>query len=190
MTTFKEIQEYYETLKDAFNSQKESNKFNNDRSHNATVFRFMLDYSNVIKMYCGELSVFRQSFYKHVEENAKPGDGEKIMNAMNESLRSFLAKDDTRLTIIVENYTPELLKDVVVNDFTEAVKSGKVELRMLEDELSFKRVLNHFTVTDSKIIRAEQSKEQHNAVCTMNNNAYYQRIDELFDKLYLLSSAV
>ena len=188
MTTFKEIQAYYDALKVAFQSKQESNTFNNDRSHNATVLRFMLDNSKAIKMYCGELSVFRQGFYDYVEKNAEQGDGVKIMDAMSESLRTFLAKDDTHLTIIVENYTPELLKDVVVDEFAEAVKNGQVELRQLGDDLSFKKVLNHFTVTDSKIVRAEQSKEEHSAVCTMHDDVYYQMIDRSFDKLYLLSN--
>ena len=188
MTTFKEIQAYYNALKVAFQSKQESNTFNNDRSHNATVLRFMLDHSKAIKMYCGELSVFRQGFYDYVEKNAEQGDGVEIMDAMGESLRTFLAKDDTHLTIIVENYTPELLKDVVVDEFAEAVKRGQVELRQLGDDLSFKKVLNHFTVTDSKIVRAEQSKEEHSAVCTMHDDAYYQMIDRSFDKLYLLSN--
>lgn len=190
MTTFKEIQAYYDALKVAFQSKQESNTFNNDRSHNATVLRFMLDHSKAIKMYCGELSVFRKGFYDHVEKNAEQGDGELIMNEMDKSLRNFLSKDDTHLTIIVENYTPELLKDVVVDEFAEAVKRGQVELRQLGDDLSFKKVLNHFTVTDSKIVRAEQSKEEHSAVCTMHDDAYYQMIDSFFSKLYLLSSAV
>lgn len=190
MTTFKEIQAYYDALKVAFQSKQESNTFNNDRSHNATVLRFMLDNSKAIKMYCGELSVFRQGFYDYVEKNAEQGDGELIMNEMDKSLRNFLSKDDTHLTIIVENYTPELLKDVVVDEFAEAVKNGQVELRQLGDDLSFKKVLNHFTVTDSKIVRAEQSKEEHSAVCTMHDDAYYQMIDKSFNKLYLLSSAV
>ena len=188
MTTFKEIQAYYNALKVAFQSKQESNTFNNDRSHNATVLRFMLDHSKAIKMYCGELSVFRQGFYDYVEKNAEQGDGVEIMDAMSESLRTFLAKDDTHLTIIVENYTPELLKDVVVDEFAEAVKRGQVELRQLGDDLSFKKVLNHFTVTDSKIVRAEQSKEEHSAVCTMHDDAYYQMIDKSFNKLYLLSN--
>ena len=188
MTTFKEIQAYYNALKVAFQSKQESNTFNSDRSHNATIFRFMLDNSKAIKMYCGELSVFRQGFYDYVEKNAEQGDGVEIMDAMSESLRTFLAKDDTHLTIIVENYTPELLKDVVVDEFAEAVKNGQVELRQLGDDLSFKKVLNHFTVTDSKIVRAEQSKEEHSAVCTMHDDAYYQMIDRSFDKLYLLSN--
>ena len=188
MTTFKEIQAYYNALKVAFQSKQESNTFNSDRSHNATIFRFMLDNSKAIKMYCGELSVFRQGFYDYVEKNAEQGDGVKIMDAMSESLRTFLAKDDTHLTIIVENYTPELLKDVVVDEFAEAVKRGQVELRQLGDDLSFKKVLNHFTVTDSKIVRAEQSKEEHSAVCTMHDDVYYQMIDRSFDKLYLLSN--
>lgn len=188
MITYKDIQAYYNALKDAFQSQQESNTFNSDRSHNATIFRFMLDNSKAIKMYCGELSVFRQGFYDYVEKNAEQGDGVKIMDAMSESLRTFLAKDDTHLTIIVENYTPELLKDVVVDEFAEAVKRGQVELRQLGDDLSFKKVLNHFTVTDSKIVRAEQSKEEHSAVCTMHDDVYYQMIDRSFDKLYLLSN--
>lgn len=188
MITYKDIQAYYDALNETFQSQKESNTFNNDRSHNATVLRFMLDHSKAIKMYCGELSVFRQGFYDHVKRNAEKGEGVKIMNAMSESLRTFLAKDDTHLTIIVENYTTELLKDVVVDEFAEAVKNGQVELRKLGDDLTFKKVLNHFTVTDSKIVRAEQSKEEHSAVCTMHDDAYYQMIDRSFDKLYLLSN--
>lgn len=190
MITYQEIQAYYDSLNDAFRSQQESNKFNNDRSHNATVLRFMLDHSQTIKMYCGELSVFRKDFFDHVVKNAELHEGEKIMEAMNQSLRNFLSKTNTHLTIVVENYTSGILDDIVEQDFVTAVKSGKVELRKLGDDLTFKKVLNHFTVTDSKIIRAEQSKEEHSAVCTMNSDVHYQIIDGFFNKLYHLSRAV
>lgn len=190
MITYKEIQAYYASLYEAFRSQKESNKFNKDRSHNATVFRFMLDHSKIIKMYCGELSIFRGNFFRHVIKNAQTGEGEKIMGAMNESLRTFLLKKDTRLIIVIENYNPKLLDDIVEQNFITAIRNGKVELRKLNENLSFKKILNHFTVTDSKIIRAEQSKEEHSAICTMNSDAHYQIINASFNKLYSLSEAV
>lgn len=188
--TYEDIQAYYASLEAAFKSKQESNKFNNDRSHNATVFRFMLDNSKTIKMYCGELSVFRKGFFEYVVQNAEENDGKKIMDAMYQSLRNFLSEEGTHLTIVVENYTPDLLCDIVEKEFVTAMENGKVELRKLGEDLTFKKVLNHFTVTDSKIIRAEQSKEEHSAICTMNSDTYYQIIDGFFDKLYNLSKAV
>lgn len=193
MATYKEIEAYYKDLEEAYNSNKESNRFNKDRSHNATIFRFMLNKSNNVYMYCGELSILRKNFGEYVKEDCGEEDGRKIMKAMYDSFVAFLSDKEKKLRIILENSVSfsAFKEDLVLKDlFVKALKEGQIELRALGDDLTFKEGLNHFTFTDSQIVRIEQDKIQHSAICTMNEDKYFKSIKSTFDNLLRFAAPV
>ncbi len=189
MATFKEIEAYYRSLDDAYKSGQESNRFNTDRSHNATIFRFMLDKSEHIYMFCGELSVLRHSFAKYVKEDCGPADGEKGMRRMYDSLACFLSDEKKTLHIILENdissdHKGHFVDDLVTKElFMKALKKGQIELNALGDNLTSKEGLSHFTYTDTQIVRIEQDKVEHSAICTMNDARYYHQIKTIYSNL-------
>lgn len=181
MATFQDIQEYYEALNESFKSGEVSDRYNTDRSHNATVFRFMLDKSNRISMFCGELSLLRNNFYSHVLRDCGDEDGIQIMEAMYNSLERFFEKEGV-LTVILENKEASSewkKKDLVY----QALNSNKLKLYYLDDKLTSKRDLNHFALTDVKIVRTEQDKIAHTAVCTLNDDSYFETSKVFFDRL-------
>lgn len=193
MTTYKEIEVYYKDLEEAYNSKQESNRFNKDRSHNATIFRFMLDKSENVYMYCGELSILRKNFGEYVKEDCGKDDGGKIMQAMYDSFTAFLSDKKKKLSIILENSVsfPAFKEDLVLKDvFVKALEEGQIELRALGDDLTFKEDLNHFTFTDSQIVRIEQDKVQHSAICTMNESQYFNSIKSTFNNLLRFATSV
>lgn len=193
MATYKEIEAYYKDLEEAYNSKKESNRFNKDRSHNATIFRFMLNKSKNVYMYCGELSILRKNFGDYVKEDCGEEEGRKIMQAMYDSFAAFLSDKEKKLRIILENSVSFSVfkEDLVLKDlFVKALEEGQIELRALGDDLTFKEGLNHFTFTDSQIVRIEQDKIQHSAICTMNENQYFKSIKSTFDNLLQFAAPV
>jgi len=186
MATYKEIEEYYRSLEDAYKSGVESNRFNKDRSHNATIFRFMLDKSKEIYIFCGELSILRHGFQEHVEKDCGKYDGKQIMDAMHRSFERFLSDSNKKIHIILEKKVsfPDLEKDLVKKElFMAALDKKQIELNVLGDNLTSKEGLSHFTFTDTQIVRIEQNKVEHSAICTMNEESYFDRIDAIFRSL-------
>lgn len=179
MASFGELEDYYRSLYAAFSKGEESYHFNNDRSHNATVMRFMFDNSSQIDMYCGELSVLRESFYEHIEE-----DAEQIKDAVCESLRAFLDKKDARFVIILENYSDDIFKDLICEElFLGKMEEGQISLLVLDDSFSFKKDINHFCYTNSGITRFEENKNRHNAICVFHNKMYFDNMKNNFSIL-------
>lgn len=178
MATFKELNAYYDILKKAFDSNNESYYFNNDRSHNATVLRFMFDNSSNICMYCGELSVLRNGFYSHFENME---DAEKVKGALIDSFTHFLNCNGTSLSIVLENYRDFGFKDLICKEvFEKKMKEGKLLLYRLHDDFSFKSDINHFSFSDSNIVRFEEDKDQHSAICVFHNKRYLDSMKKNF----------
>ena len=101
-----DLQKYYEFLHKKLMSGESGSVLNSDRAHNAVIERFMLDTSNNIKMYCGEMSVFREGFYRHIDQSVMDfmGDGQETLGSilkqqLCESLRGFINNSNSKLSI-------------------------------------------------------------------------------------------
>ena len=183
MPTLEELQAYYEELIDALNSDTPSYHFTSDRTHNAIVMRFMLDTSSNINMYCGEMSVFRKNFFKHIEENNDNNQdyASSIKNFLIKSFHNFMQKEGVSMNIIFESFENDYLKDLIfLEDFLIGISEKKINLYKLSDDFAFKNDLYHFTYTDKGIVRFEQDKLQHSAICTINEPSYYESISRNF----------
>lgn len=131
---------------------------------------FMLDTSNVVSMYCGEMSVFRESFYSHIDSdsNNDKGLGQFLKNKVINSMTNFIDRDNAELQIILENKMFKLPDDIIFdNNFSEAIKYGKIKLSYLKPEMVFTSGMSHFSFTQD-VVRMEKNKEQHTAICAVN----------------------
>lgn len=187
MATYKELEKYYDHLKESYESKEsDSYYFNNDRSHNAMVMKFMFDYSSIINMYCGELSVLRESFYGYINE-----DKDEIKKNVICSLKKFLDKEDAKLCIIVENFSKKIFEDLICKEvFINKLKEGKIHLFKLDRDFSFKKEINHFCYSDTNIVRFEVDKNQHNAICVFHNKKYLNSMENNFGTLYNIAQKV
>lgn len=160
---------YYQELKSSFDSGNQSTRYNSDRAHNAVIMSFMLDHSNMIDMYCGQMSVFRSRFFQNINNQNEENDdtlGDKIQAKVINSLTSFLTKEGTKLRIILENKPPKEIEDFICEDIMkEAYKRGKLEFRTLPESFPPKKALNHFAVNEDSMYRIEDDKDAHTAVC-------------------------
>jgi hypothetical protein len=109
---------------------------NSDRAHNATIERFMLDNSNLINMYCGQMSVFREGFYEYINRD-NPALGERIKEQVKKSLQDFINKPEAVLNIYFEKFDNTYLEDLIDEDlFKKGMKQKKIRLFKLDDRLS------------------------------------------------------
>ena len=103
---------------------------------------------------------------------------------MKESFKHFVTKGNSKLVIILETYKDVYLNDLICgDDFKRGLKNGKIELLKLNDNLTFKQQLYHFSLSDTMIVRIEQDKEQHSAVCSLNQKDIYDSANNVFNKI-------
>lgn len=164
-----DLERYYNLLEEKKNSQNVSFLLNNDRAHNAIIEKFMLNNSNHIRMYCGEMSVFRENFYEYInrENGIELADYAKaeVRNALHE----FVNRPDTSLEIYFETFNETYLRDIIDDEiFRKGLKLKKICLYKLDDKLFLKGGIAHISITDSNIIRIESNPVTHEAICSVN----------------------
>lgn len=147
---------------------------NNDRKHNATILCFMLDTSNEINMYCGEMSIFREKFYSYVDDNCGEALKEDVIGALN----AFVQRQNVKLNIIVENYSDDIFSDVICADiFRAGIHKKKIYMRKLNKDSAVTDGLTHCVYTNTKAVRIEEDKDKHSGMFLANMS------DALLDKL-------
>ena len=167
----KTFDEYYEKLQTKYEAGKVDFELNENRAHNTTIVRFMLDNSNLINMYCGEMSVFRDNFYKYINENEKNGEflGNDLKRKLIESIYTFINRENTILNIYLEKFSTDYFEDLIAPKiFNEGIATGKINIYKLNDKLLLKSGLTHVSYTDTNIIRMERDKYTHEAICAIN----------------------
>ena len=173
--TYDELQEYYSTLKSKLQSKECNYILNHDRAHNAIIESFMLNESNNINMYCGEMSVFRNDFYNYInKEHCSSNDdedslGNRLKKDVISALDSFIKRDDTCLNIYFETYNKNYCSDVIDKElFKEGSNANKIHFYSLSDELVLKKELFHIAYASPCMIRVETNSEIHEATCAIN----------------------
>lgn len=183
-------EKYYQELKTAFESGTPSVRYNRDRAHNAVIMCFMFDHSNVVNMYCGQMSVLRKDFFDKINAQNEFNDfklGDELKGHLKDSLESFLGKDNSRLNILFESYSSEYQTDLISEDkMRKAAKDKKLSMMVLPADLKIRKSLDHFTVSDSGIYRFEDDKEQHSALCSFNDTESSSKLQRNFHILYNL----
>lgn len=184
------FEEYYQELKTAFESGSPSVRYNSDRAHNAVIMCFMFDNSNVVNMYCGQMSVLRNGFFDKINAQNDFNDpklGDELKSHLKESLNSFLGREDARLNILFESYSTEYKNDLISGEkMKNSLIDKKLSMKVLPEDLKIRKTLDHFTVSDTGIYRFEDDKEQHSALCSFNDTESSAKLHNNFQILYNL----
>lgn len=172
--TLSSLNDYYEKLMRFVSEGEDDIRFQNeDRAHNAIVMQLILENATVIKMYCGEFSIFRKGFKKKVEDSIdyeSDEDKELPMQNLYNSLEQFLRKDGTSLDVIIENTGHIFWEDFYsLQNLYSFITSGKIKFYVFKDGFSNFSDAYHFTVGDTRMYRRESDKEKHNAIGGFNN---------------------
>ena len=101
MEDFNSLKEYYEDLVNKVTNNDGSRFLNSDRAHNAIVMSVILEHSNDIKMFCGELSIFAPGFAEKVNTSLKCEEDKLFdpINRLYSSLNDFLSNKSNSLTV-------------------------------------------------------------------------------------------
>ena len=165
----KDLDDYYRDLNSYFLSNGEHCLPNSNRAHNATILRFMLDNANSINMYCGEMSIFRESFYNHINNSSQENVGTVLKSEIIDAITRFISKSEACLNVIIENFKTSYFGDLISSKvFKDGIKAGKIKLRQLDKTLVLTNGLSHCTFTDNGIVRIEMEQEPHSGLCTVN----------------------
>lgn len=188
---YSDLQTYYDTLVQYQNSGQMHFLENEERRHNAAIILLMLNTSNTINMFCGEMSVFRSRFYAHVESK-KTGEGVILKRKMDEALRRFIEKPGTKLNIILERYDVSFLDDLISrNAFLEGMSSGKIVVRKLNKRWAGGHKLSHCVYTDQKSVRYEENQNDHSGIYISNMSRMLEdKVVSNFDNLTKVSEPI
>lgn len=185
---------YYQELKEAFESGSPSVRYNKDRAHNAVVMCFMFDHSNVVNMYCGQMSVLRKGFFEKINKSNEQdlsGLGNELQDYLKVSLDKFLAREGTRLNILFESFSDSYTQDLISKKAMQvAQSSNKLQMKVLPEDLSIRKSLDHFTVSDQGMFRFEDDKELHSAICSFHDEKSTSKLRQNFQILYGLGNNV
>lgn len=162
------LEEYYNELTEAYKKNAWYFITNEDRAHNATIMRVMLENATKICMFCGELSVFREGFYTHIDNDG--GQGQLLKGNVAAALLSFLKKEGTELSIVMEKFGKDLKEDFILS--SEDLKEiRKIKLYALDKSFSEGEDLSHFSFTENeKMTRIELNEDTHEAICKIGEN--------------------
>lgn len=185
MDTNETIRDYYNDIVNKTGKTEIVYRYNKDRKHNAAIMAAMFDTSDTVRMYCGCMSVFRKGFVDNI------GKDDEIINILWEKIEEFSKKPNASLDIIVENYPKEGFNDIHQQQlFVEMQHKGILTVSCLPDDLGFKETIRHFSLSSSCIVREEQDKNTHSALCVINDKDFLNDYQKSFNTIKELSHKV
>lgn len=199
--TLEEATAYYDMLNAAINSNLTHYFKNNDRIHNCEIARTMLNRSEGdVKMFCGEMSVFRNGFYSYIDldpANQEPENNERplgraLRNQLADAIINFVNHGDRRLMIVVEHFNKSHLNDLISPEAIDLGRTnGAIEIKALRDDTVMKQNLGHFSFCAApNMVRLEQDKVTHTAICAVNRPDDTGTFDSMFTSLWNLAEPI
>lgn len=143
---------------------------NDDRTNNAMIMSAMFDHCNRVVMYCGQMSVFREKFYKKIEEEISVECSSAAKAAVKHSLEQFLRNNSNKLTILLENYDESYLDDLISSYIGKDKEN--VTIRRVDKKKLLTGMLSHTAIgmRDASVIirRRETNSSKYKARCMVN----------------------
>lgn len=187
------FQAYLKEIDEKLRCESGSYSSNKDRLHNAAIVYKMLESAKEVNMFCGEMSVFRKSFYDKIEQDATAEVASEARDKVATALKTFLSKDGHRLNIVFEKFSSTYLDDMIIAPeiWRQACHEERVTQRVLFKTLVTRSDINHFSVTDDKrLYRMELNKKAHQAILAINQTDKGSTALEIFSRLQELSFCV
>lgn len=147
-----------------------------------------------VDMFCGEFSLFRESFKTRINEIKKQMEPEIKVGLkvdfeafdpykdLIESLKKFFDKD-LHLNVIIAKPIDNIKNDDNCGFFKEKMNQGLLSFRLLDIDLG----LDHFIVSGDAF-RKENSGKKRTATCSFNRHEYADMFRQTFENLKSFSS--
>lgn len=195
---FEKYVSYYDKLVEEINNDIESIEPNNDRGHNAMIFRAMLDTASKINMFCGEMSILHNDFYDKIDtQEGCHGDeviriGNKIKTLVISSLKIFLAKEDSKLTIYLQHPDKISVSEFIdSNVILDGIKAEHLSINSIDTTKILINGISHVTSTDRRTVRMETNPVLHEGLCAVYADAsIIAPLDEMFESMNKASLSI
>lgn len=195
---FEKYVSYYDKLVEEINNDIESIEPNNDRGHNAMIFRAMLDTASKINMFCGEMSILHNDFYDKIDtQEGCHGDeviriGNKIKTLVISSLKNFLAKEDSKLTIYLQHPDKISVSEFIdSNVILDGIKAKHLSINSIDTTKILINGISHVTSTDRRTVRMETNPVSHEGLCAVYADAsIITPLDEMFESMNKASLSI
>lgn len=165
-----ELKEYKDNLEKLYDNGSFSMVSNDNRTKNAIVTSVMLEKSKSINMFCGEMSIFRERFYCHINSERGEEMAKYAKETIEDALNDFIRRDEVCMNVYIENYSPDIMKDMLPS-CKKGIRDGKIKIYKVNQNQILKRCVDHISIADcGKMTRMETDRESHNANCCFNLN--------------------
>lgn len=188
---FEKYVSYYNKLIEEINKNIKSIEPNNDRGHNAMIFRAMLDTASTINMFCGEMSILHNDFYDKIDTQEVCKDdkviriGNKIKTLVISSLKNFLAREDSKLTIYLQHPDKISIGEFIdSNVIFDGIKTGHLLVNELDQTKILINGISHVTTTNRRTVRMETNPVLHEGLCAVYaDDSIITPLDEMFESM-------
>lgn len=165
------LKEYQKDLLDCVrdSSETEPRTFRNERrEHNAKIMNIMFMESDSIDMFCGEMSILRDSFYRRIDASSE-NLGTDLKEELAANIDSFLYANK-KLRIFTLRYKPEMVDEFITPELRTHL-GKEVEIYVPDQEMSLVPTMAHISVGRKKghpfMVRVETDQNSHSALCTI-----------------------
>lgn len=190
--TYQDFEKYLQDLNQKFELNKKRSLTNEARAHNAAIICLVLDKSAQVNIFCGEMSIFRNNFYTHInnEPNREDKLGDRIKERVIAKLKDFINKENRKLNIIIESDNFKCCDDLIDdNVFFKGIREKKIVIKRLNHNVIMSQLVSHFVYSDTGISRIENNKKNHSGICSMNiSESFKETLDKNFHSLDLAST--
>ena len=181
------LKEYNTKIERAASESKAELQWNDSRANNAIIMKEMFRYANEIKMYCGEGSIFKQSFAERVSDEVEEGDYNPMEDLYGQ-INNFLKKDNSKLTIILQKEKSiEGLSPQLEETWNDKRAKKDIVICKLDDKLDPRF---HFSIGDKRMYRREIGAEEHSAFADFNDSSCVSILEQQFKCLLDFSKEI
>lgn len=178
--------EYRKKLDEMFNQDFPDVAGNEDRTYTTEVVMSMLRNGKDVRMFCGEMSVFTEDFYRDIDrelsvifgrgselsnDGPRKSIGQRLKEEMEDALKSFFSNVENTLDIYIQNYSRLTKEEIITKDlFKRAIKRKKLRIFKVGRNGLLEN-LNHFAIAikDKKsIMRVENDPNSKKADVIFN----------------------
>lgn len=184
------IFKYRQDLQTLIVSGKAGARDNENRMHNAQITSLFLEKGGVIRMYCGEMSVFRKGFYERIKEDYGQQAAEMLEEDICTRLTDFFNDESNRLEIILaKKHRYSDLSDLINEDaFTKGRQDNRLVIKVADPRKLMVSSLSHFMYSEkSRMVRIELDPNEHEA--TFYANVDQNRLKGFSDDFRIIESA-
>jgi len=200
--SFQDYLEYQDSVRKSLEEDDETLFYNESYVHASIVTKAIIDKAiranTPINMFCGEFSLFREGFKKHIAEikgklesdpcaQEKPDEFKKFdpYNDLIESLKTFF-NQGLKLYVIIANTIDGIKTDGLWSSLFESnINSGNLVFTKLNVPFE----IDHFMVS-GHAFRKETSGEAKTAICSINRKEYADILQDTFNNLKKYSTEI